>query len=108
LSPELIGQFGVGFYSSFIVADKVTLETRAAGEERGVRWESTETGITPSRRSTKPHGTVVTLYLQETGKDEKDFTDQWVLRNIVKQHSDFVSYPILMDVEKTSPSPTTS
>jgi molecular chaperone HtpG len=106
LSPELIGQFGVGFYSSFIVADKVTLETRAAGEERGVRWESTGDGDYSIEEIDKEsHGTVVTLYLKKREKDEKDFTDQWVLRSIVKQHSDFVSYPILMDVEKDEPIP---
>ncbi|NNF99096.1 MAG: molecular chaperone HtpG [Desulfobacteraceae bacterium] len=106
LAPELIGQFGVGFYSAFIVADSVTLVTRAAGEDKAVKWESRGDGaytIEESERDTR--GTTITLSLKKTQKDEKDFTDEWTIRSIVKQHSDFVAYPIAMDVEKDEPIP---
>ncbi len=106
LIPELIGQFGVGFYSSFIVADKVSLITRAAGAEKGVKWESFGDGTyTIEETDRQSRGTSVILHLKKKAKDEKDYTDEWVIRNIVKQHSDFVSYPIVMDVEKDEPIP---
>ena len=78
LTPELIGQFGVGFYSAFIVADKVVLVTRAAGEETATRWESHGDGtytIEPAERDGR--GTTITLHLRAKEKDESDFTDQW-------------------------------
>ncbi len=106
LTPELIGQFGVGFYSAFIVADKVTLITRAAGAETGVRWESSGDGAFTIEETEKPdRGTRVILKLRKTEEGEADFTDQWTVQNIVKKHSDFVRYPIVMDVEKTEPIP---
>ncbi len=100
LTPELIGQFGVGFYSGFIVADKITIITRVAGEETATQWESTGDGsytIEPVTRDAR--GTDVILSLKTMEKDEQDFTEEWTIRNIVKKHSDFVSYPIVMDVE---------
>mgnify|MGYP000541034462 CR=1 FL=1 len=106
LTPELIGQFGVGFYSSFIVADKVTLLTKASGEAQAVCWESHGDGeytITEAEKDTR--GTVITLYLKKKEEGDKDFTDELTLRNIVNQHSDFVAYPIVMDVEKEEPLP---
>ncbi len=107
LAPELIGQFGVGFYSAFIVADKITLLTRAAGADKAVRWESFGDGTytieeTDDRAN---RGTTITLELKKRADDDPDFTDQWMIRNIVKQHSDFVGYPIVMDVEKDEPIP---
>lgn len=106
LTPELIGQFGVGFYSSFIIADKVSLLTRAAGEEKATLWESSGDGTYTIEESTKrTRGTLITLHLKKKEKDETDYTDQWTIRRIVKQHSDFVSYPIVMDVEKDEPIP---
>ena len=106
LTPELIGQFGVGFYSSFIVADKVSLLTRAAGEEKATLWESSGDGSYTIEEATKrSRGTQITLHLKKKEKDETDFTDEWTIRRIVKQHSDFVSYPIVMDVEKDEPIP---
>ena len=106
LTPELIGQFGVGFYSSFIVADKVSLLTRAAGEEKATLWESSGDGSYTIEEATKrSRGTRITLHLKKKEKDETDFTDEWTLRRIIKQHSDFVSYPIVMDVEKDEPIP---
>jgi len=106
VTPELIGQFGVGFYSSFIVAEKVTLLTRAAGEEKAVRWESHGDGeFTITEAEKKDHGTVITLELKKKQEGDQDFTDEWTIRQIVKQHSDFVAYPIVMEVEKDEPIP---
>jgi len=106
LTPEMIGQFGVGFYSSFIVADKVTLITRAAGEETATKWESAGDGSYTIEETTKDsRGTTVILSLKKPQEGDQDYTDEWTIRNIVKQHSDFVSYPVVMDVEKTEPIP---
>ncbi len=108
LTPELIGQFGVGFYSAFMVADKITLTTRGAGaaKDEAVRWESTGDGsftIEPTQKDSR--GTTIVLDLKQRGKDDPDYTDQWQIRRIVKQHSDFVGYPVVMDVEKDEPLP---
>ncbi len=102
LSPELIGQFGVGFYSAFIVAEKVELVTRAAGDAKAVRWESTGDGSYTIEETEKDsRGTTITLFLKKTEEEDDDYTDEWTLRRIVKQHSDFVNYPVIMNVEKT-------
>jgi len=96
---QLIGQFGVGFYSSFIVADKVTLETREAGgdPEEGVRWESTGEGNFTLETIAKPErGTKITLHLRE-GEDE--FLEGWKLRSIIRKFSDHISLPIEMKKE---------
>jgi molecular chaperone HtpG len=104
ITPELIGQFGVGFYSAFIVAKKVTLTTRAAGSEKGCRWESAGDGtFTIEECEKETRGTTITLQLKKAEKDDQNFTDEWTLRSIIKRHSDFVAYPIVMDVEKTEP-----
>jgi len=106
LTPELIGQFGVGFYSAFMVAEKVTILTRAAGSDTAIRWESFGDGtytLEDGVRDTR--GTTITLQLKKPGKEEKDFTDEWTIRGIIKQHSDFVNYPIVMDTEKDEPIP---
>jgi molecular chaperone HtpG len=106
LTPELIGQFGVGFYSAFIVADKVTLITRAAGEETATQWGSSGDGAYTIEETTKPErGTTIRLELRKPEKDEPDYTDEWTIRNIIKKHSDFVAYPIVMEVEKQEPIP---
>lgn len=102
--PELIGQFGVGFYSTFMVADKVTLTTRRAGETEATRWESTGDGTYTLETVERPtHGTTITLHLKPADSEDAlhDYTDQWVIRDIVKRYSDFVAYPIQMDVEHT-------
>lgn len=103
-SAELIGQFGVGFYSTFMVADRVTPVTRRAGEAGAVRWASTGDG-TYTLEDVEPSepGTTITLHLKETDHEDgiKDYTEEWVLRSIVKQYSDFVAYPIQMDIERT-------
>jgi molecular chaperone HtpG len=102
--PELIGQFGVGFYSSFIVADKVTLVTRKAGEDRATQWESTGDGSYTIETVDRPEaGTTITLHLKPADPEDKldDFTQEWTLRRVVKQYSDFVAYPIQMDVTRS-------
>lgn len=107
LAPDLIGQFGVGFYSAFIVAEKVTLITKSPYSDQGVKWESDGEGsFTIEEIERNQRGTEITLYLRKTEDDEsQDFTDQWAIKSVVRQHSDFVSYPILMDVEKEEPIP---
>lgn len=97
---HLIGQFGVGFYSSFIVADKVTLITRRAGlgPEHGVCWESNGEGSYTLETVEKPTcGTEVILHLRE-GEDE--FLDEWRLRSIITKYSDHITLPVLMEVER--------
>ena len=101
ISTELIGQFGVGFYSAFIVADKVTVITRSALDEKGYQWESEGQGeftIEEVEKSTR--GTDVILQLKPVEAGEDDFTEEWTIRRVVKQHSDFVRYPVVMDVER--------
>ena len=94
---ELIGQFGVGFYSAFIVADKVTLTTRKAGEKEAVRWESAGEGdYTIEAVEKETRGTEIVLHLKE-GEDE--FLDGFRLRSIIKKFSDHISLPIIMDKE---------
>ena len=106
LSPELIGQFGVGFYSAFIVADKVRLETKAPGQEKGVRWESDGKGeYTLEEIDKEGRGTQITLFLTDPEEGDQDFTEEYTLRHIVKKHSDFVTYPIIMNVETSEPIP---
>jgi molecular chaperone HtpG len=106
LAPELIGRFGIGFYSAFMVADKITLITRRAGSETATKWESHGDGSFTIEETTKEsRGTSIILELKKHEKDEKDFTDEWTIRSIIKQHSDFVHYPIVMDVEKDEPIP---
>ncbi|GAA2871036.1 molecular chaperone HtpG [Actinoplanes cyaneus] len=100
---ELIGQFGVGFYSTFMVADKVTLVTRKAGTEgHGTRWESAGEGTyTIDDEPDAPVGTTVTLQLRP--KDEEDalydYADEWRIKQIVKRYSDFISFPIRLGDE---------
>ena len=99
---HLIGQFGVGFYSSFIVADKVTLLTRRAGmgPEHGVRWESNGEGEYTLETVEKPtRGTEVTLHLRE---DESDLLNEWQLRSIITKYSDHITLPVIMPVQKYS------
>ncbi len=102
--PELIGQFGVGFYASFMVADKVELVTRRAGETTATRWESVGDGkYTISDGERDEPGTTVTLHLKKTDEEDglKDYTQEYEIRAIVKRYSDFVAYPIRMNVERT-------
>ena len=98
--PELIGQFGVGFYAAFMVADKVTVVSRMAGDPaQGVRWESDGKGEYTVRQAEKTtRGTDVILHLKEEGKD---YLEAQKLRQVVKAYSDFIEYPVVMDVDQT-------
>ncbi|MGC4789697.1 molecular chaperone HtpG [Micromonospora sp. DT178] len=100
---ELIGQFGVGFYAAFMVADRVELVTRRAGESGGTRWESAGEG-TYSVESVEqaPQGTSVTLHLKPADDEDNlhDYTAEWTIREIVKRYSDFIAWPIRMTVER--------
>ncbi|GGQ49006.1 molecular chaperone HtpG [Streptomyces althioticus] len=99
----LIGQFGVGFYSGFMVADEVTLLTRKAGEERGTRWSSRGEGTyTLERVDDAPQGTSVVLHLKPADPDNQlhDYTSVWKLKEIVKRYSDFITWPIRLVGEK--------
>ncbi|MFM9879131.1 MAG: molecular chaperone HtpG [Burkholderiaceae bacterium] len=94
---QLIGQFGVGFYSGFIVADKITVESRRAGVPagQGVRWVSTGTGDFEVEAIERPlHGTSVTLHLRE---DATEYANHWTLKNLVTKYSDHIALPILME-----------
>ncbi len=101
--PELIGQFGIGFYSSFMVADRITLVTRRAGEDSATQWESSGEGtFTLQETERDEYGTTVTLHLKPADTEDglHDYTGEWTIRNIVKKYSDFVAYPIRMEVER--------
>ena len=105
-SEELIGQFGIGFYSVFMVADKVELLTRKAGESDATRWESSGDGTyTIESIDDAPLGTSVTLHLKpEDAEDElHDYTAEWKIKNLVKKYSDFIAWPIRMEVVHTTP-----
>ncbi|MFP5519492.1 MAG: molecular chaperone HtpG [Bdellovibrionia bacterium] len=102
--PEMIGQFGVGFYSAFMVADKVTLHTQKAGTDEGVLWESEGQGtysIDRVPRSQGP-GTTITLHLKDFKEEDEvaNFTDEWTLKSLVKKYSDFIAHPIKLKTEK--------
>lgn len=99
-NPELIGQFGVGFYSTFMVADKVTVVSRkaGAGDKKGVKWESTADGsFTVEDVEKENKGTDIILHLKE---DEKKYLDEWEIKSIVRKYSDFIEHPIAMDIER--------
>ncbi|HEY3748003.1 MAG TPA: molecular chaperone HtpG [Pseudonocardiaceae bacterium] len=103
-STDLIGQFGVGFYSSFMVADKVELVTRAAGETEGTHWVSSGEGTyTIETAADAPQGTSVILHLKPEDKEDHlfDYTSEWKIREIVTTYSDFIAWPIKMDVDVT-------
>jgi molecular chaperone HtpG len=94
-AAELIGRVGIGFYSGFMVADEVTLETRRAGTTQGSRWSSTgESTYTLEDAPDAPVGTSVTLKLKPVGEDGKDYTSPEVLKEIVRRHSGFVAWPV--------------
>ena len=91
---QLIGQFGVGFYSSFIVADRVVVITRKAGEETATQWESAgEDEFTISESSRDCAGTTITLHLKD---DAEEFADSWRVRSVIKKYSDHISVPVMM------------
>ncbi len=89
---ELIGQFGVGFYSAFIVADKVVVESLKAGEAKAYSWESDgKSDFTLSDSDKAERGTTITLYLKE---EEKEFANRWTLQNIINKYADHISIPV--------------
>jgi molecular chaperone HtpG len=96
-NPELIGQFGVGFYAAFMVADSVTVITRKAGEKQAVKWQSSaeEGSFTVEDAEKDSRGTDVILTLKN---DEKLYLDEYEIRRIIKKYSDYIEYPIVMDV----------
>ncbi|HJO48615.1 MAG TPA: ATP-binding protein, partial [Candidatus Scalindua sp.] len=99
-NPELIGQFGVGFYSTFMVADKVTVVSRKAGAsgKEAVKWESTTDGsFTVEDVEKEKKGTDVILHLKE---EEKKYLDEWEIKSTVKKYSDFIEHPVVMDIER--------
>lgn len=114
-TPDLIGRFGVGFYSCFMVADKVEVTTFKHGEKEAVRWTSEGDGAyTLEALPEVRRGTAVTLHLKPLaakvesddaapGAVERDFSTRWVIEDTVKKHSDFVAFPIVMDVETFEP-----
>lgn len=104
---EIIGQFGVGFYSAFMVSDKVVVESRANGESTANRWVSDGAdGYTVEECNVDfEHGTVITLYLKENAEDEDydRFLDFYEISRLVKKYSDYIRYPIMMENEKRVP-----
>jgi molecular chaperone HtpG len=102
-AAELIGRFGVGFYSAFMVADRVKLRTRRAGGSVGIEWESDGAGAYSIRACDKTErGTSITLYLKSPDPENgmSDFTDRWRIAAMIRKHSDFITYPILLKSEQ--------
>ena len=109
-SEELIGQFGIGFYSVFMVADKVELFTRKAGESDATRWESSGDGTytietLDGDTQAVPQGTSITLHLKPEDAENElyDYSSEWKIRSLVRQYSDFIAWPIRMQVERRKP-----
>jgi molecular chaperone HtpG len=104
-NPELIGQFGVGFYASFMVADRITVISRKAGQKgsMAVKWESTADGsFTVEDIEKSGKGTDVILHLKE---DDRKYLNEWEIRGVVTKYSDFIEHPVLMEVEREEDSP---
>lgn len=103
---ELIGQFGVGFYSSFMVADKVEVLTRRAGEEAATYWVSSGDGeYSLADAEREGNGTSVTLHLKAFDPENgiEDYTDKWIISRLIKRYSDFVSYPVIYKDRREEP-----
>ena len=103
---DIIGQFGVGFYSAFMVADRVTVESKKYGEDTAWKWESSGADgytVTPCEKETA--GTCITIYLKEDTEAERysDFLSEYRLRSLVKKYSDYIRYPVKMEVEERRP-----
>lgn len=98
MPPELIGQFGVGFYSAFMVADHVTVITRRAGSTQGTKWDSDGDGFYSVETVEKAkRGTDVIMHLTS---ENEEFLEEWMLRKTVKKFSDFVEHPVCMDIRR--------
>ncbi|MEB3032876.1 molecular chaperone HtpG [[Mycobacterium] nativiensis] len=105
-SEDLIGQFGIGFYSVFMVADRVEMLTHKAGQSEAIRWQSSGDGTyTIEPIEDAPQGTSITLHLKpEDAEDElHDYTADWTIRGLVKKYSDFIAWPVRMQVERRTP-----
>lgn len=101
---NIIGQFGVGFYSAFMVSDKVTVESKSYKDDRATIWESAGVdGYTLSPSDKKDNGTIITLHLKEDTEDYNysELLSEYKLRGIIKKYSDYISYPIKMEVENS-------
>ena len=100
---SIIGQFGVGFYSAFMVADKVTVLTKKFGEEQGIKWESTGAdGYTVTEIDKRETGTDVIMHIKEDTDEEiyGSYLETWKLKALVKKYSDYVRWPIVMDITR--------
>lgn len=105
-SDELIGQFGIGFYSVFMVADRVEMVTHKAGQSEAIRWESSGDGTyTIEAVDDAPQGTSITLHLKPEDAEDAlhDYTAEWTIRGLIKKYSDFIAWPIRMQVERRTP-----
>ena len=105
VAARLIGRFGVGFYAAFMVADKVSLLSRRAGESKATLWESTGDGTYTVTEADKfSRGTSITLHLKPVDEESgiEDFTEEWVVNRIVRQYSDFVTYPITLRAARSA------
>ena len=103
---QMIGQFGVGFYSAFMVSKKVQVISKAFGQSESFCWESEgEDGFTLVPSSKEKHGTQVILYLREDTEDEKysEYLEEYTIRRLIKKYSDYIRYPIRMEVDEFSP-----
>lgn len=101
---DIIGQFGVGFYSSFMVCKRVSVLSKAYGESDAYKWESEGVdGYTIEQSEKQCHGTEITLYLKDDSGEEKysDFLKEATIRSLIKKYSDYITYPIKMDTQKT-------
>ena len=100
---DIIGQFGVGFYSAFMVADKIEVTSFKVGEEKAYKWIGTMEGYEVKTANKNDYGSVITLYVKENTKEKKydDYLDSNNLQVLIKKYSDFIRYPIVMDVEVT-------
>ncbi|SEA77228.1 molecular chaperone HtpG [Eubacterium aggregans] len=102
---DIIGQFGVGFYSAFMVSKKITVRTKADGSDQAYLWESEGAdGYTITECDKDGVGTEITLELMDDTEDEKysEYLDEWRLKELIKRYSDYIRYPIVMNVEKRS------
>ena len=100
---DIIGQFGVGFYSAFMVADKVTVVSKAYGEDNAHMWESTGADgyeITDAEKDS--HGSIITLHIKDNSEEENydDYLDQYRIQGLVKKYSDYIRYPITLDMDR--------
>lgn len=100
---DIIGQFGVGFYSAFMVADKLTVTSKAFGSDTAFEWESEGAeGYTVEESEKDTHGTTIVLHIKDNAEDEDydEFLEQYKIQTLVKKYSDYIRYPIKMDMER--------